>query len=402
MSSYMGWTFSTPTPSSVSPTASLYNHLTTARATPSLYSPISRPPVPLHHYTMASLPPPTTAALPTSTTTPPSSEVATATNSAAKGRGKGNGKGSGKRKTTDSPTPRAPNWANDELKGALRVAPTHWGEYRGSRTNDKSQRKSEGFQAAFVAAVGPGSHMVAQTRTAVSLDRNLKDTRTKFVAARAQLKRTGLSTSDREDILITFSGSELFSLFREALCTSSVANESTGREPVVFGAPATLSAGAVDATAGGGGGSPGLASHATAPGSAAGVPRPATGGESSPTSVGEAAAGGVSGVEDDSVDKEGDSDSIMGHSDEEDAAYNAVEILAAAEKHKNPKKAKKVSTSAAVSEYLQAKNERERVLFSERHNERTSDSGQAAVSDNDIRRAVLDMIGAISEKACRQ
>jgi len=305
-------------------------------------------------------------------------------------------------KTTDSPAARAPNWANDELKGALRVAPTHWCEYRRSRTNDKSRRTSAGFQAAFVAAVGPGSRTVAQTRTAVSLDRKLKDTRTKFVEARAQSKPTELSISEREDIRIKFSGSELFSLAREAFRTSSVANDSTGREPVVFGAPATLSAGAVNATAGGGGGSPGLASHSTAPGSAAGAPIPATGGRSTPPSVGEVAVGGVGGVEDVSGDKVDDSDSIMGQRYEEDAAYKAFEILSAPEEHKNPKKAKKESTSAAFNEYLQAKNERERVLFSEMHNERASDSGQAVVSDNDVRRAVLDMIGAISEKARRQ
>jgi len=65
---------------------------------------------------------------------------------------------------------------------------------------------------------------------------------------------------------------------------------------------------------------------------------------------------------------------------------------------------KKASTSAAVCEYLHAKNERERVIFSERHNGGHPGSGQVAnsVNDNDIRVAVIDMIRAMTEKAGRQ
>jgi len=53
---------------------------------------------------------------------------------------------------------------------------------------------------------------------------------------------------------------------------------------------------------------------------------------------------------------------------------------------------------------LHAKNERERVIFAERHNGGHPGSGQAAnsVNDNDIRVAVIDMIRAITEKARRQ
>jgi len=81
-----------------------------------------------------------------------------------------------------------------------------------------------------------------------------------------------------------------------------------------------------------------------------------------------------------------------------------VDLLAAAEARQNHKKAKRVSTSAAFNAYQHVKNERESAVFEERHCGGASGSGQAAnvVSDNDIRVAVLDMIGAIAAKARRQ
>ena len=54
----------------------------------------------------------------------------------------------------------------------------------------------------------------------------------------------------------------------------------------------------------------------------------------------------------------GDSNGIPSSSDDEQDTPKAVDILAAAEAHKISKKAKKERTSAAVSEYLHAKNER--------------------------------------------
>jgi len=52
---------------------------------------------------------------------------------------------------------------------------------------------------------------------------------------------------------------------------------------------------------------------------------------------------------------------------------------------------------AAISAYLQAKNERESAVFDERHSGGASGSGREAnvVRDNDISVAVLDMIGAV-------
>jgi len=60
-----------------------------------------------------------------------------------------------------------------------------------------------------------------------------------------------------------------------------------------------------------------------------------------------------------------------------------------------------VSTSAAISAYLQAKNERESAVFDERHSGGASGSGREAnvVSDDDIRVDVLDRIGAIAAKS---
>jgi len=156
-------------------------------------------------------------------------------------------KASRKRKTTDSLAPRAPNWEIGELKGVVAVAPTHWDDYRGSRISDKSRRTSSELIEAFVMATPAKNRVVARTRTAAALDRKLKDTRTKYVATRKILRRTGLSAPQREDFLIKFGGSELYSLARDAFKTSAVASESTGRETVVFSpstAPGTSAVGA--------------------------------------------------------------------------------------------------------------------------------------------------------------
>jgi len=103
------------------------------------------------------------------------------------------GKAPRKRKASDPPAPRAPNWVFGELKGILAVAPTHWADYRGIRTNEKSRRTSSELMEAFFAATPAENRVVARTRTAVALDRKLKDTRTKYVETRKDLRRTGLS-----------------------------------------------------------------------------------------------------------------------------------------------------------------------------------------------------------------
>jgi len=210
------------------------------------------------------------------------------------------------------------------------------------------------------------------------------------VAARAQLGKTGLSTSQRENILIKFGGAELYALAREAFKTSSVANESTGREPVALRGPAPPADGALDTAKG-------VGDRITdAPG---GVSVFLSAAEAADTAIeGGTVAGNGAG------DTLGDSSGIPSASDDEQDTPKAVDTLAAAEAHKNSKKAKMSSTSAAVSEYLHAKNERERVIFAERHNGGHPGSGQAAnsVNDNDIRVDVTDMIRAITEKARRQ
>jgi len=179
---------------------------------------------------------------------------------------------------------------------------------------------------------------------AVSVDRKLKDTRTRFVAARSQLRKTGLSNSQSEDILIKFGGAELYDLAREEFKKSSVASESTGREPVALGGPAPPADGALY----------------TAAGVRDGIPD-AFGGVSVLVSAAKAAetadeSGAVAG--NGAGDTLGDRNGIPSASDDEQDTPKAVDILAAAEAHKISRKAKKASTSAAVSEYLNAKNER--------------------------------------------
>jgi len=166
------------------------------------------------------------------------------------------GKTSGTRKATDPSAARAPNWAHSELKNELTVTLTHEAHYRCSRTHEKTRLTGDGLVAAFVAATGAANRAAARTRSAVSVDRQLKDMRTMFVAARAQLANTGLSTSRRKDILFTFGGAELFVLAREAFNTSSVANASNGRKPVALGGPAPPACGALETAAGVGEGIP--------------------------------------------------------------------------------------------------------------------------------------------------
>ena len=331
--------------------------------------------------------PPTTPATLTTTAASSLPGVTAKGSSPDKSTTKGKGKGLRKRKTTEPTTPRAANWVTGELKGILLAAPTHWGDYRVSRTGDRSRRTSEELKAAFVSATPAENRPVARTRTAETLDRKLKDTRTKYVATRKNLCRTGLSASQREDIVIKFGGSEVYSYARGVFKTSAVAIESTGREPVVLGAPVAPAVGAVASPVGGGARQVLVVPVSTSP----------TAGTASPGSVGNDMGTELSGAD-------AGADVSLGASDEEDGVPNAVELLAAAEAQRDPKKTNQVSTSGAITAYLETKTERESVVVAEQHGSGTAGSGPAAnvVSDNDIRAAVLDMIGAIADKARRQ
>ncbi|OSX73807.1 hypothetical protein BU14_0326s0001 [Porphyra umbilicalis] len=359
--------------------------------------------------------PPATSATPAMTPTPlvASSPPAVAAASADKDVTPTKGKVSGKRKATEPPAPRAPNWVAGELHAVLSVAPAHWASYRGSRTGDKSRRTGEELTAAFGTATPVENCAVALKRTEASLERKLEDTRTIYVATRKNLCRTGLRASQREDFLINCGGSELYSLARAAFKSPAVANESTYREPVVFGAPEAPACGLETAPADAGGeGSvaPGRTSTDKIPtGTACTVDGGPTLGQeglaqSSPRTLmtRPIRAGAPAGpdVEGTGADSEGSS----GDADANDTVHEAVELLAGAEALRNCSKAKKVSTSGAIAAFLDAKNEREKVLFAERHGGGPSDSREATngVSDNDIRIAVLDMIGAIAAKARRQ
>jgi len=242
-------------------------------------------------------------------------------------------------------------------------------------------------KATFVSATPAENRPVARTRTAEALDRKLKDTRTKYEATRKNRCRTGLSASQREDIVIKFGGSELYSYARDAFKTSAVATESTGREPVVLGALTAPAVGAVASPVGGSARQVLVVPVSTSP----------SAGTASPGSVGNDMGTELSGAD-------AGADFSLGASDEEDGVPNAVELLAAAKAQRDPKKTKKVSTSGAITADLEAKTERESVVFAEQHGSGTAGSGPAAnvVSDNDIRAAVLDMIGAITDKARRQ
>jgi len=322
--------------------------------------------------------PPARSATPAMTPTPlvASSPPAVAAASADKNVTPTKGKVSGKRKATEPPAPRAPSWVAGELHAVLSVAPAHWANYRGSRTGDKSRRTGEELTTAFVITTPVENGAVALKRTAASLDRKLKDTRTSFVATRKNLCRTGLSASQREDLPINFGGSELYSLARAVFKSSAVANESTYPEPVVFGAPEAPACGLETAPADAGGeGSvaPGRTSTDKAPTGTActadGGPTLAQAGlaQSSPSPrplmtrpsrAGTPAGPDVEGTGAESKGSPGDADA-------DDTVPTAVELLAGAEAQGDCSKAKKVSTSEAIAAYQPRTRHRRSSLLSD-------------------------------------
>jgi len=226
-----------------------------------------------------------------------------------------------------------------ELKGVLAVAPTHWADYRGSRTSEKSHRTSSELIEALVMATPAENRVVARTRTAAALDRKLKDTSTKYVATRRNLRRTGLSASQREDFLIKFGGSELYSLAWDAFKTSAVATDSTGREPVVFGASTAPGTSAVEAPAdengegaGSNTGTPGRVVGGATPGPAAVASSPTQGAGTASLAGAGAAIFGAMG------DAATDGDDSVGASDHDDDVPKAVDLLAALRREKTARR----------------------------------------------------------------
>jgi len=92
----------------------------------------------------------------------------------------------------------------------------HWAEFRGRRTGDKKRRMEAVFLKTFVVARPAAYQEAARTRSIESVDKKIKNMRSRHNKACKDHKATGLSSSERDDILLKFRGCVLFSLARTA------------------------------------------------------------------------------------------------------------------------------------------------------------------------------------------
>eukprot|EP00168_Porphyra_purpurea_P013825 TRINITY_DN388_c0_g1_i7.p3 TRINITY_DN388_c0_g1~~TRINITY_DN388_c0_g1_i7.p3 ORF type:complete len:295 (+),score=47.37 TRINITY_DN388_c0_g1_i7:736-1620(+) len=140
----------------------------------------------------------------------------------------------GKNTGTDgtASTSRSKNFTPGECVGVLTAAATHWAAHRGSRTGDKKRRSGAALLEAFVSATPAKDRPLALTRTADSINKKVKNMRSRYIDTCQGLKSTGMSTAQREDLLIKFGGAQLYDLAREAFKTSHVSTQLTVRAPV--------------------------------------------------------------------------------------------------------------------------------------------------------------------------
>lgn len=287
--------------------------------------------------------------------------------------------GKTKRKAAGGPGTR--NWLAGECVGLLTAAATHWASRRSRRTALGKTQATAALLQAFVEATPAKDRASARARDINQALRKIKSLRTKYMATRKVLVQTGLSTAQREDALLAFGGSVLYELARWVFRKSSVSNEMTVREPVVLGTPPAPTTGAA-------GGATGAAAAVNAGGAATGT----TG----------AAAVGPDVAESDGTEASAESGSDASD-DVEAATTSAVNVLVAAEGKSPDKKPKKATTAGVLRDYIKSKIDRENAAA-----ESTNCSGPSrdradgnGVSDDAIRRAVLDMITAYTEKARR-
>lgn len=303
----------------------------------------------------------------------------------------------GKTKRKAAGGPRTRNWLAGECVGLLTAAATHWASLRSRRTALGKTQATAALLQAFVEATPAKDRASARARDINQALRKIKSLRTKYMATRKVLVQTGLSTAQREDALLAFGGSVLYELARGVFRKSSVSNEMTVREPVVLGTPPAPTTGAA-------GGATGAAAAVNAGGVAAGTTGPAAAGNAGGAATGTtgAAAVGPDVAESDGTEASAESGSDASD-DVEAATTSAVNVLVAAEGKSPDKKPKKETTAGVLRDYIKSKIDRENAAA-----ESTNCSGPSrdradgnGVSDDAIRRAVLDMITAYTEKARR-
>lgn len=266
----------------------------------------------------------------------------------------------------------------------LTAATTHWAAYRGSRTGDKKRRSGAALLEAFVNATPAKDRRLALTRTADSINKKIKNMRSRYMDTCQGLKSTGMSTAKREDLLIKFGGAELYDLAREAFKTSHVSTQLTVREPVDLSAAVPTVTGEKGSTA-------------VMP------PRPSAGSAVRPVGSGNAGGDGANDAEEDggagsdggSVGSDVDVDVESGAESGPETAprdagagrtATAADIAAAASP---AKKAKRDTAVGLFREYISEKM-------------RPAAVGEAGgTTDSDVRQALVNMINAYADKARR-
>jgi len=131
---------------------------------------------------------------------------------------------------------RVKNFSHGESLGVMTPASAHWAEFRGRRTGDKKRRMETGLIKAFVEATPAADQEAARTRSIESVDQNIKIMHGRYNKACKDLKVTGLSSSERDDILLKFGGCVLFSLARTAFKGCPISPQTSVRDPIKFGA----------------------------------------------------------------------------------------------------------------------------------------------------------------------
>jgi len=162
---------------------------------------------------------------------------------------------------------RVKNFSSGETIGIMTAASAHWTEYHGRRTGDKKRRMEAVMLQAIIEATPAADQKVARSRSIKSLDKKIKNMRTRYNDACEDLKRTGLSADEQDNILLKLGGCVLFGLCRSAFKSCPVSAQTSARDPVVFGSARTV---ATAWTASGGAASAAVAEGVAGSASAAG------------------------------------------------------------------------------------------------------------------------------------
>jgi len=290
----------------------------------------------------------------------------------------------------------------------MTAASAHWAEYRGRRTGDKKRRMEAVMLKAFIDASPAADQEVARSRSIKSLDKKIRNMRTRYNNACEDLKRTGLSADEMDDILLKIGGCVLFGLCRSAFKSCPVSAQTSARDPVLFGSARTV---ATARTAAGGGASAAVAEGVAGSASAAG------GAGAARAAVGSGCDGDDGTDDDGGADEEEGSGADGGESDSSEESMTHSSMVSPGEKTATEiaaaspsKKAKKKTTSAAVRNYFEFKLLSEKAAADAEAGRHGGGSGGggggdgASVNgptDGDVRQAAINMMNAFADKARR-